>query len=232
MTIEYVNGNKTDLTCPPDAISDELVIRQVYAGKTNAFEIIMRRYNQRLYRIARCMLNDNDSAEDAVQQAYIAAYFRLDLYTPGTSFGAWLTRITINEVLMIKRKPDYRKVDTSESINEKSVDFAHNPDHLHANRELATIIEAAIEKLPEDFRQVFVLRAVQQLSISETAECLNVNETTIKTRLHRARRLMQHNLNQHIEQAGLDVYEFAGQRCDRLVRKVFEKLNPHTNASN
>jgi len=208
--------------------SDEIVIERILAGKTNAFEIIMRRYNQRLYRVARSLLKDNDAAQDAVQQTYIAAYYKLKTYTQTGhigSFGAWLTRITINEALMMKRKPDNRIAEINETLDTDKIS-ATNLDAaaIHANKELASLIESAIEKLPHEFRYVFILRAIQELSIKETAACLDINEATVKTRLHRARNLMQLSLNQHIEQAGMHVYEFAGKRCDGIVNSVLDTL--------
>lgn len=126
---------------------------------------------------------------------------------------------------MIKRKPDNRITEINNSLdNDRISDTGTDPVTVHANKELAVLIESAIEKLPEEFRYVFVLRAIQQLSTKETAESLEINETTVKTRLHRARNLMQNSLNQHIEQAGMHVFEFAGQRCDRIVRTVLKKL--------
>lgn len=223
---------KTDSTAVlsrAETTPDEAVIEQVRNGNTNAFEIIMRRYNQRLYRIARSILTDADAAEDAVQQAYISAYYKLDSFKPGSRFGAWLTRITINEALMIKRKPDNRAADTKQILDEDKVPAnSSDPLGVHANQQLAQIIESAIDKLPDEFRYVFVLRAIQQLSTKETAESLEINETTVKTRLHRARNMMQQSLNQHIEQAGMQVFEFAGQRCDRIVKTVLEKLGALT----
>jgi len=213
----------TDITNLPDDTAIELI----RAGNNHAWEIIMRRYNQRLYRAAHSILIDNDAAEDAVQQAYICAYYKLANYTHQGSLGAWLTRITINEALMIKRKPDNRISDIC--IDNSNLTETHtNPAADFANKELATLIETSVKKLPDNFRCVFVLRAIQQLSTKETAQSLSLNEATVKTRYHRARNLMQTELNQHIEQAGLQVFEFAGKRCDQMVYAVLnqlEKLN-------
>jgi len=206
-------------------LPDEAAIELIRSGNTAAYEIIMRRYNQRLFRISRSILSDNDAAQDAVQQAYISAYYQLDSYTHTGSMGAWLSRITINEALMIKRKPDNRIVDSIDTLdNDSLAQTLNSPATTHANKELATLIETAVEKLPDDFRYVFVLRAIQQLSTRETAECLSINEATVKTRYHRARNLMQSTLNQHIEQTGMHVYEFAGQRCDHIVSSVLKHL--------
>ena len=216
---------KTELINDIESNPDENAIEQIRMGHTHAFEIIMRRHNQRLYRIARSILKNNDAAEDAVQQAYISAYYKLDSYTHSGRFAAWLNRITINEALMLKRKPENINAEISDSIdNDKLSGENNNPETIYENKELATLIETTVDKLPDEFRTVFVLRAIQQLSTKETADCLDINETTVKTRLHRARNIMQLTLNQHIEQIGMHVFEFAGHRCNRIVSKVLKEL--------
>ena len=209
-----------------EAVPDEVVIKRIHDGDTRAYEIIMRRYNQRLFRAARSILKDDDAAQDAVQEAYIAASLKLDSYRSSGSFGAWLTRITVNEALMIKRKPDNRVADGNRHNAHDGVAAAHSdPVESVANRQLAGLIEIAVDRLPGEFRSVFMLRAVQQLSVKETADSLGIPQATVKTRFHRARNLMQEQLNVHIQSAGLHVFEFAGRRCDRIVRVVLERLD-------
>lgn len=220
-----MDKNKTQSLNSTKIVSDDEAVLMIRAGNTNAFEIIMRRYNQQLYRIARSILKNNHAAQDAVQQAYIAAYYKLDSYTSSTRFSAWLTRITINEALMMKRKPDNQIAEENTLNNELLSDTSTDSSTIHANNELATLIESAVEKLPEDFRYVFVLRSIQELSTKETAECLNINEATVKTRLFRARNLMQHTLSEHIEKSGMQVFEFAGKRCDNIVKTVLKRIN-------
>ena len=214
-----------------ESISDEKVIEYVLQGRTEAYEILLRRYNQRLFRAARSILKNDDAAQDAVQEAYIKAYFKLDHYFGNRSIGngnfaAWLTRITINEALMIKRKPDNRAADHQVELEQEVLAAPYaNPYDKLANKELAGLIEVAIDALPVNFRSVFVLRSVQQLSVRDTAESLDIPEATVKTRFHRARNLMQENLNQHIETVGMQAFEFAGYRCDRMVERVFTRLS-------
>ena len=156
--------------------------------------------------------------------------FQPVLFTPHGSFGAWLTRITINEALMIKRKPDNRVADNPTNIDNEELTAPNaNPADTVSNKELAGLIEAAIDVLPATFRSVFVLRAVQQLSVRETAESLDIPEATVKTRFHRARCLMQENLNHSIEEIGLHAFEFAGQRCDRIVYSVLTRIGVELN---
>ena len=168
--------NKTRPISTPDGITDEMVIDNIRQGSINDYEIIMRRYNQQMFRIARSILGDDDSAQDAMQQAYISAFYNLDSYIPHGCFAAWLSRITLNESLMIKRKPDNRKraMDIN-YINDNLTTTENEPSSVYANQELATLIEHAIDDLPQDFRLVFILRSIQQLSTQETAASLDIN---------------------------------------------------------
>jgi len=220
-TLEQDNHDQQSELTP-----DERLVEQVLSGDINAFELIMRRYNQRLYRVTRAILDDPDLAQDAIQQAYIKAYYKLYSYSPTGTFSSWLTKITINEALMIKRKPENRDSMINENnFHNLPLSEISNPLNIRENSELANIIESSIRKLPEEFRLVFVLRAVQSLSIKEVANSLDIKEATVKTRFHRARSIMQNNLNQYIEDAGLQVFEFAGKRCDSIVNAVLNKIN-------
>ncbi|TCK17710.1 RNA polymerase sigma-70 factor (ECF subfamily) [Thiogranum longum] len=209
---------------------DEVAIERVRGGDAQAYEIIMRRYNQRLYRVARSILRDDDAAQDAVQEAYVSAFYKLEHYAPTGSFAAWLTRIAVNEALMIKRKDrKYEKHSSSMNMEDHQSDdqmaaSRTDPASVAANGELGLLLEAAVDQLPADFRTVFVLRAIQQLNVRETSESLGIKEATVKTRYHRARGLMQEILNQYMEAAGLQVYEFAGKRCDAMVMNVLNRL--------
>jgi len=203
--------------------TDEAVINLICLGETKLYSVIMRRYNQRLFRTARSILKNDDDAQDAVQEAYISAFFKLDSYESTGKFAAWLTRITVNEALMIKRKPVNKIFE--KSFNETVITARGNPADTLANKELAGLIEVAIDALPDNFRIVFVLRAVQQLSVRETALSLDIKEATVKTRFLRAREQMQLFLNKHIQDVGLHAFEFAGQRCDNIVMNVFKRLD-------
>lgn len=209
-------------TAESTSLSDDAIVELVRAGDTAAYELVMRRYNQRLYRVARSILHDADDAEDAVQEAYVRAYFKLESYALGGLFGAWLTRITVNEALMIKRKRG-RTEQHDRNVDQLVADRA-GPADMNDNRQLAELIENALDRLPQDFRVVFMLRAVQQLSVQETAACLDIPPATVKSRFHRARHQMQKALNIHIKTAGLHAFEFAGMRCDRIVDTVLERL--------
>lgn len=221
--------NERESLKPPE--SDEVVIERVRGGDTRSYETIMRRYNQRLFRAARSILLDDDVAQDAVQEAYVSAYYKLDKYSPTGSFGAWLTRIAVNEALMIRRKNlKYQRMNGYED-NAEDRGPGHSlsapgldPADGVVNGELVQMIESAVDRLPDDFRTVFVLRAIHQLSVKETANCLDIKEATVKSRFHRARHLMQTMLNHEFDVAGLHAFEFAGKRCDAIVDRVLERL--------
>lgn len=203
---------------------DDTLVEYCRLGDIRAFEEVMRRYNQRLYRVARSILPDDHLAQDALQESYLSAFSHLDDYQPQNQLGAWLTRITINEALMKKRKlKDYTK---QQGFDVDSLQSPSDPSHETANKELSRLLERAIETLPEPYRLVFVLRGSQQLSVTETAMSLSIPEATVKSRYHRARHLMQEALRPHFESVGLTIFEFAGARCDQLVKNVIERLHP------
>jgi RNA polymerase sigma-70 factor (ECF subfamily) len=211
---------------------DESLVARIRAGETGAYEVILRRYNRRLFRVTRSILRNDDDAQDAMQEAYVRAFTKLaDYRTPG-NFGAWLTRIAINEALMKKRSDRRfapldaaRLQDENELITDEPA-AGTGTEELAANGELRRLIETAVDQLPEAFRTVFVLRAFEQLSIEETATCLKIPVATVKTRFHRARGLMQQALTRHIDTAGLTAFDFAGPRCDRMVAVVLGRLMP------
>ncbi len=213
-------------------LPDEALIARLRAGDAGAYETILRRYNRRLFRVTRSILRDDDDAQDAMQEAYVRAFTNLgDYRTPG-NFGAWLTRIAINEALMKKRSDKRFAPRDAAPLHDEDEVLAEEPspgagtEDLAANGELRRLIEAAVDRLPEGFRTVFVLRAVEQLSIEETASCLGIPAATVKTRFHRARGLMQQALTRHIDTAGLTAFDFAGARCDRMVAAVLVRLKP------
>lgn len=206
------------------------LLERLRSGDVQALETVMRRYNQRLFRVARSILRDADLAEDAVQEAYIAAYYKLDRYSPTGSFAAWLTRIAVNEALMIERnrsRHDARRhpAEVDEIDTTGRDDFpGSDPAGVVAGGELIRMIEEAVDRLPADFRAVFVLRGVERLSVLETAEILDINPATVKTRYYRARILLQRTLNRAMDHAELHAFEFAGERCDRIVANVVRRV--------
>lgn len=216
---------KTLLAC-----SDAELVRRIQLGETNAYEGIMRRYNQRLFRIARSIVNNDAEAMDAMQEAYIKAFKQLDTLQDIKALPGWLSRIARNEALQYLRQ-NQRAVlmapEELEPVMELVVmtNVENQPDNELANEQLRHLLESNIDKLPDNFRSVFMLRAIEQCSVRETATILELPEATVKTRYFRANALLQQQLSIHMQDKGLGLYEFAGHRCDAVVRNVLGQLN-------
>jgi len=209
--------------------SDEEIVGRIRAGEPALFEVLMRRYNQRLFRVARAILRDEAEAEDVMQQAYVNAYVHLHQFEERARFGTWLTRIAVNEALARLRQRGRREeVDAMPDWNEKAIEVltsrSPNPEELALHRELRAILESSFEAIPEIYRSVFMLREVEGLSTSDAAECLGLNEDTAKTRLHRARGLLRAELFERAGLAGAELFPLHLSRCDRVVAGVFAEL--------
>ena len=209
------------------ALPDDDVVRQVLAGHTAAFEIIMRRYNQRIFRVVRSVVGDDDEAEDVVQDAYIRAYEHLNQFAGRSSFATWLTRIALHEALARRRRRQrLQVVDWSDPRNVSMVPLmtTPSPEHATAVKELSGILTAAVDELPADLRTVFALRMIEGLDTSETADCLELTEANVKVRLHRAKLLLRERIDERVGVSFRQLYGFGGERCDRIVRKVLARL--------
>ena len=207
-----------------DSWPDEEIVRRVVAGETALFELLMRRYNQRVYRSVRTIVRDEAEAEDVMQQAYINAYTHLHQFAERASFATWLTRIAINEALARVRPKGLRAVDEPDEIMESLQSNTPDPEQQAVATELRDLVENEIAALPEHYRSVLILREVEGCSTAETAECLGVQEDVVKTRLHRARTMLRDNL---YRRAGLTfdgLFTFGQARCDRLVAAVMARL--------
>jgi len=212
-----------ELARDSSAFGDDALVARAIDGDADAFAALMRRYNQRLFRIARSILGHDADAEDALQDAYVAAYRNLASFAPPLRFGAWLARIASNEALGRLRARRAQHDDVHES---DAAMPPHDEPPMVAERDAARVLmEAAIDRLPDGFRAVFVLRDVQQLSIDETATCLGLKPATVKTRLHRARALLREDIATRLEWNGTSAFEFLGARCDRLVARVLRTLD-------
>jgi RNA polymerase sigma-70 factor (ECF subfamily) len=210
-------------------ISDEEVVQRVRAGETGLFEVVMRRYNQRLYRIARAILRDDAEAEDVTQQTYLNAYRHLDQFAGRAMFSTWLTKIAVHEAwARARRRGRFEENEAVRDRDRESMDAVKtpgpDPERQAFSGELRALIDSAIEALPEHYRAVFVMREVEGMSTAESAECLEITEQTAKTRLHRARLLLRENLYERagIENAG--AFSFEAPRCDRVVAAVLEQI--------
>jgi RNA polymerase sigma-70 factor (ECF subfamily) len=208
------------------ALSDEEVIARVTSGEAALFEVIMRRYNQRLFRVVRSIVGEDHEAEDAVQEVYLSAYSHLGQFAGEAQFSTWLTRIAINEALARRlrraRGPELHFKEEDDTMLESV--SARNPEDEASRREMSRMLERAIDELPAIYRIVFVMREMEQMSTAETASALQIAEEAAKVRLHRARGLLREAMSTRMQASLTDVYPFLGLRCDRIVRVVLSAL--------
>jgi RNA polymerase sigma-70 factor, ECF subfamily len=214
----------------PLTLTDEEIASRVVAGELALFEVLMRRYNQRLYRIARGIVKNDAEAEDVTQQAYVNAYANLRQFAGRARFSTWLTRIAVHEALSRVRRQGRHSAAGLAEPSEETMDTARSsapdPERQAFVQELRTLLESEIDALPDSYREVFILREVEGLNTAETAECLEVGEEAVKTRLHRARAMLRDAL---FDRAGLEApsaFTFHLTRCDRVVQAVFARIDP------
>jgi RNA polymerase sigma-70 factor (ECF subfamily) len=208
---------------------DDIDLAPGVAGSHRAFEKLMRSHNRRLFRVARAILNDDSQAEEALQEAYLAAYTQMSTFRGDSTLGTWLTRITINESLQRLRKE--RKHDvvvpfapTDDQEHAMIADPGASPENSAMRSELRALLERKIDELPLAFRTVFIMREVEEMTVEETAQCLAIPEATVRTRLFRARALLRESLARDMDTATPDVFAFGGERCDRIVANVLKHL--------
>lgn len=208
------------------ALSDEEIVRRVLDGQTALYEVLMRRYNERIYRAARSIVQDEDEAEDVMQQAYVNAYFHLRQFDRRAKFSTWLTRIAIHEAFARARKRGrYTAVDFREEENQVvERQPSRNPEHQAFTGELRLLLESSIDELPDGLREVFMLREVDGLNTAETAEILGVSEDAVKTRLSRGRAALRQVLAERAGIAAPEAFRFLQPRCDRVVAAVFARI--------
>ena len=224
------------IAAPEPAVDDGLLVSRVCAGDAAAFELLMRRHNRRLYRVARSLLRDPAEAEDAVQEAYLAAYRALPGFRSDAALSTWLTRIVVNECMGRLRRQARRdnilpivagrgphQEEGQAMADEPSAIDHETPDRLLARAEVRALLERSIDELPQDFRAVFVMRAVEELSVEETAQCLGIPEATVRSRHFRARSLLRESLAQELDVAEREVFSFDGERCDRIVDRMLRR---------
>ena len=207
-------------------LSDEAVIARVLAGEGHCFEILMRRHNGRVFRAVRAILKQDELAEDVMQDAYVRAYEHLLDFRGEAAFSTWLTRIAVHEALArLRRERRFQPLEANiEEPPPMSFESPQCPEQQANDRELRVVLERAIDRLPDDFRVVFVLRAVEQMTGQETAHCLGIPEETVKTRLHRARLRLRELVVGSLESNCERAYEFHLVRCDRVVNGVLTRL--------
>jgi RNA polymerase sigma-70 factor (ECF subfamily) len=209
------------------AQTDEDVIRQVLDGDSGMFELLMRRYNERVYRAARAIVRDEQEAEDVMQQAYVNAFTHLRQFTGAARFSTWLTKIAINESLArVRRRGRYEPFDDDLSNVEPFMfrNPEENPERQAFTGELRGLLEWAVDRLPDGMREVFMLREVEGLSTAETAEALNVSEDVVKARLSRGRAALRRLLMDRTGATAPEAFRFYRPRCDRVVGHVLARI--------
>src|SRR4051812_42896791 len=212
--------------------SDADLAKRVGAGDSAAFEQLMRRHNQALFRTARAILRDDAEAEDALQEAYLRAYRTIGAFRGEAKLSTWLARVVANEALQRLRKgarraaivPIQAGVDAGEIEQLPDTDMDRQPEAGAERAQVRNLLERRIDALPDAYRPVFVLRAVEELSVEETAAVLGIPEATVRSRFFRARSLLREALAQELDHAYGDAFAFAGDRCDRIVANVMSRI--------
>lgn len=232
MKILTATARSSKMQASSSSVSDECIVARVRAGDVALYEVLMRRYNQRLYRAVRAILRDEDEIEDILQDVFLAAYRNLAEFEGRSRFSTWLVRIAVNKALDRRRQrfkvvalvPETEADITEDGAASTSANHQDDPERQSARHELARLLEVAIDGLPETFRSVFVLREVDGMSTEETAESLGLEVNTVKTRLYRARAILRERLVCDLDAAALQAFPFGAWRCDRLVDAVLGRI--------
>lgn len=215
-----------------EALGDETLVRLARARDEAAVRTLTRRYNRRLFRVARSILRNDGEAEDVVQETYVRAFTGLDMFRGDASFSTWLTRIAMNEALgrLRRRRPtvdweSYGENRTqAEIINFPLSAASSDPERTMAHGEIRAVLERAIDELPDSFRAVFVARIIEGMSVEETADLFGLRTETVKTRLHRARMQLRDTLEEQLGPALTETFPFGGRRCERMTEAVVRRL--------
>ncbi len=224
-TVQRTAGTLTD---------ERNLVERAKSGDQSAFRAIMEKNSRRLYRVARAVMRDDTEAEDVVQETYLRAFSNLATFRGESSLTTWLTRIALNEALGRKRRQratvTLASVETAQETNAQIIQFPAmstetDPERTAAQHEIRRLLERAMDALPEPFRVVFVMRDVEEMSIEEAASQLGIRPETVKTRLHRARRLLRQSLDGQLASTLKDTFPFAGARCARITEAVLSQLS-------
>lgn len=228
-------GSQQALALDYEAISEHELVGYARSGHQDAFRVIMQRCNQRLFRIARGVVRDDVEAEDVLQEAYTRAFENLDRFRQESSIFTWLTSVTLNEARgRLRKRRATVGIDAIEAAQQSGAEIimlnsaaaSENPESSAARSQMRLLIEQALDGLPEPFRIVFIMREMEELSVEETAAYLGLPAATVKTRLHRARRLLRQGLNERFDAAVTEAFPFLGALCHRLTSQVLARLAP------
>ena len=221
-----------------DKTPDLELVRRSAAHDHDAFRVLMKRHNQMLYRAARSVLKDEAEAEDAVQEAYLQAYRAMGDFRGDAKVSTWLVRIAVNEAITRLHKQARRaeviRLDGDDLHDQHSSEDSMNdsppelPERAALRAETRKLLEAKIDQLPDAFRTVFVLRAVEEMTVEETAAVLGIPDATVRTRFFRAKGMLRESLSRDIDLAHGEAFSFAGERCDRIIANVMARLKAAT----
>jgi RNA polymerase sigma-70 factor (ECF subfamily) len=222
-----------------DDCADDVLIDRARTGDMTACETLMRRHNQRLYRVIRSVLKTGSDVEDTMQDTYLAALRNLDRFEGRAQFGTWLLKIATNAALARARQrmrviplDDLRDLDDVKPVQDLSADGARTPEQHVWSAQVIAIVEAAIDRLPNDYRQVFMLRTIEGLDTADTAEVLGLGEGVVRQRLHRAREMLRTDIIAQDDSALDSAFGFLGRRCNRAVANVLRRLSEDPDACN
>lgn len=225
MARELMKGIRASLRIDdPDAV----IVERIREGETHLYEVLIRRHNQRIYRVARAFLHEKAEVEDVMQEAYLEAYASLSRFQGKALFSTWLTRIVINCALARLRNRSRRAEVALESLDEGETAGVGNPatevggEQKMIQEQIGRLIEKAIDALPTQYRIVFVMRELEKATVAETAAGLGISPANVKVRLHRAKRFLRRSLRR--EMPDISVYAFRGDHCDRMTRRVMDAL--------
>lgn len=219
------NRNNVNL----NSLSDEAIIKKVSDGQTELFEIIIKRYNQQLFRIIRGYLNSRHDIEDVMQSTYLKAFKNLHQFRGEARFSTWLIRIGINEALKKSKKhnkiSDLKSVTNGQNADQNSTNQKNTPESKLIQKDMNSHLEKAIDALPAKYRSVLIMRKIEQLSTKETANLLNISRANVKVRLHRAKNLLRDELTEMLDE--IDLFSFKGDDCDRMTEQVMSLIKEH-----
>jgi RNA polymerase sigma-70 factor (ECF subfamily) len=205
------------------AVSDEQVVQRVRDGETFLFEIIMRRYNQRLFRVIRGILKDENETEEVMQEAYVRAYEHLNQFAGRSKFSTWLTKIAVYEAYG-RVKSRQRTSGFDDYMEQLMASSDRSPEQRTFDAEMRSFLESAVDSLPSEYRSVLMMRDVEGMSTAETADCLNITAENVKVRLFRARAMIRRALFDRAGAASAGAFQFLGPRCDRIVQNVLQRI--------
>jgi RNA polymerase sigma-70 factor (ECF subfamily) len=226
-------GRDVSRKVTPDGLGDAELVVLARRKDGGAFRVIMQRHNRRLYRIARAVMRNDSEAEDIVQEAYIRAFTNLAEFRGDSTLATWLSRIVLNEALGRVRRghptADMTSLENRSPSQAEIIPFPLaspqlDPERTMAQRQIQLMLERAIDDLPNDFRIVLVARVIEEMSVEETATLFGLRTETVKTRLHRARKLLRDALEKEVGPVLTDAFPFDGARCARVTDEVLKRL--------